>query len=148
MREVGTGNLGKVNSPATTEAGVVEASSVPEGGKLGYRWRAGARGSCAFCVQLVERGWRVLFDSNCGVCQNEVMTKALQEIFEDLTRLPDSEQDAIAAVIRAEYLSEKGWEERFSGSPEVLEKLASEALNEIEAGTTKPLMTDGDFTHD
>ncbi|HUO10058.1 MAG TPA: hypothetical protein VM008_17260 [Phycisphaerae bacterium] len=76
------------------------------------------------------------------------MTKALQEIFEDLTRLPDSEQDAIAAVIRAEYLSEKGWEERFSGSPEVLEKLASEALNEIEAGTTKPLMTDGDFTHD
>ncbi|HVX87114.1 MAG TPA: hypothetical protein VH253_20185 [Phycisphaerae bacterium] len=76
------------------------------------------------------------------------MTKALQEIFEDLTRLPEGEQDAMAALIREELLAEKKWEELFAKKSGVLEELAKEALKEIEAGATKPLMTNGEFTHD
>jgi hypothetical protein len=67
------------------------------------------------------------------------MTKALEEAFAEASRLPDPEQEALAAWILEELASERCWQEAFARSAEVLERLADEALAELRSGRTEPL---------
>ena len=70
------------------------------------------------------------------------MTKALQAAFERASRLPPDEQEAFGNWMLYELDSERRWDELFARSPELLEKMASEALAEDEAGLTEPLDPD------
>lgn len=70
------------------------------------------------------------------------MTKLLEKAFDAVSKLPEKEQDAIAAWILEEIASEQRWEELFAQSPQVLERLADEALAEFRAGRTRVLDPD------
>ena len=67
------------------------------------------------------------------------MTRLLEKAIEQIAKLPESEQDAVAAVMLEELASERRWADAFAGSQEKLARLAQEALAEYEAGRTKPL---------
>jgi hypothetical protein len=69
------------------------------------------------------------------------MTKALQDVFREAEKLPEAEQEQLAAAIRAELEAETVWEARLAASREALEALADEALAELHAGRTLPLGT-------
>lgn len=66
------------------------------------------------------------------------MTKLLKKAFNQASKLADSSQDAIAAIILEELEDEKKWETSFANSQEPLSKLASKARNEIKQGETLP----------
>jgi hypothetical protein len=67
------------------------------------------------------------------------MTKALEWAFREASKLPETEQDALAEAIRNEVLGDDDWERSFSASPDVLEELADEAIAEHRAGRTQPV---------
>ena len=67
------------------------------------------------------------------------MTKLLKNAFNELTKLPEIEQNAIGRWLLDEIKSEKKWEKLFAESEDVLEQLAQEALMEHEKGKTKDL---------
>lgn len=68
------------------------------------------------------------------------MTNKLKEAFETAARLPDGEQDALAAAILEEIESDARWTASLAAHPAALERLAEEALAEHRAGRTKPLV--------
>jgi hypothetical protein len=70
------------------------------------------------------------------------MTKALQEVFREASKLPEADQDALAEAIRAEIAMEKDWDRSFASSSDVLERLADEAIADHRAGRTTPLDPD------
>ncbi|MBS3966195.1 MAG: hypothetical protein KGZ60_02915 [Truepera sp.] len=70
------------------------------------------------------------------------MTQLLQKAFAEVSRLPEDEQDAIAAIVLAELSSERRWNELFEKSQDVLVELAEEALAEHRTGKTKRLDPD------
>jgi hypothetical protein len=57
----------------------------------------------------------------------------------EVEKLPESEQDAVAALVLEELASEQRWTESFSKSQDALAKLAEKALADHAAGRTKPL---------
>ena len=67
------------------------------------------------------------------------MTQLLEKACSQLTQLPDSEQDAIAAMILDALADEEQWTAQFANSQDALAKLAMEALAEHKAGKTLPL---------
>ena len=67
------------------------------------------------------------------------MTHLLEKALSELAKLPDAEQDALAAILLDELTSEQRWSESFAKSQDLLAKLAEEALAEHVAGKTKPL---------
>jgi hypothetical protein len=67
------------------------------------------------------------------------MTKLLEKAIQHIQKLPDSEQDAVAAIVLEEIASEEKWTQSFGKTQEHLAKLAEEALAEYKAGRTKPL---------
>jgi len=70
------------------------------------------------------------------------MTKALRKAFDVASRLPDREQDALAAAILEELAADERWEAAVAARLGALERLADEALAEHRAGRTKPLDPD------
>ena len=70
------------------------------------------------------------------------MTKALEEAFEAASRLPEREQDELAAAILEEVQADARWDASFARSQKALEQLADEALEEYRAGRTEPLDPD------
>jgi hypothetical protein len=70
------------------------------------------------------------------------MTKALKQAFEAASRLPDREQDELAAAIFEELDADEHWDAAFARSQDALARLANEALEEHRAGRTKPLDPD------
>jgi len=70
------------------------------------------------------------------------MSEILQKAFDKASQLPPDQQDAVGAWLLAELESEKRWDDLFSRSPELLEKLAAEAIVEDDAGLTLPLDPD------
>ena len=66
------------------------------------------------------------------------MTK-LELAFAEATKLPPKEQDRFAEWLLAELASEKRWNQLFAESQDVLETLASEALDEHRRGETQEL---------
>ena len=70
------------------------------------------------------------------------MTELLEQAIAKLKNLPANEQDAIAAMILAELEDERHWDEAFARSPDVLAKLAAEAMVEYRVGKTQELDPD------
>jgi hypothetical protein len=70
------------------------------------------------------------------------MTKALKDAFKEAQRLPEREQDQLAAAIRAEIEAERAWEAQLAASSVALAALADEALAEHRSGRTLPLDPD------
>ena len=70
------------------------------------------------------------------------MTKALKKAFEAASRLPDADQDELAAAIIEELEADERWEAAFARSQNALERLADEALEEYRAGRTEPIDPD------
>jgi hypothetical protein len=71
-----------------------------------------------------------------------VMTKALQDAFREAEKLPEAEQDQLAAAIRAEIEADRAWDARLAASGDALAALADEALDEHRSGRTLPLDSD------
>lgn len=71
-----------------------------------------------------------------------VMTKALKNAFKEAAKLPEREQDQLAAAIRAEIAAERAWEAQLAASGSPLGALADEALAEHRSGRTLPLDPD------
>lgn len=67
------------------------------------------------------------------------MTEQLQKAFEAVARLPETEQDLVAAWILAEVESERRWDDLFSRSSRQLAALAENALAEHRSGRSWPL---------
>jgi hypothetical protein len=67
------------------------------------------------------------------------MTKLLDQALEKAKKLPERDQDAIAAIILDELGDDSVWEQSFAASHDALAALANEALAEDRAGKTRPL---------
>ncbi len=70
------------------------------------------------------------------------MTKLLEQAFDRATKLTDDEQDALASVILEELADERRWAKAFEGSRTALDRLAKEAIEDLEQGRTTPLDPD------
>jgi len=66
------------------------------------------------------------------------MTKLLEEALSALARLSEQDQDAMAALIMEELVSEERWSEAFAKSQDQLSQLADDAIEEFRKGRTKP----------
>jgi hypothetical protein len=62
------------------------------------------------------------------------MTKLLERAFEEASKLPEVEQNALAKWMIEELESEDRWEKVFAGSEDLLDKLADEALAAYDKG--------------
>ncbi len=71
------------------------------------------------------------------------MTQLLEKAISEIKKLPNDEQDAIAAVLMAELESERQWERAFDSTAEQLSSLADEALAQYRAGKTEPFESHG-----
>jgi hypothetical protein len=67
------------------------------------------------------------------------MTQLLEKAIQRAQELPLAEQDVVASLILEEIESERGWQERFGSSQDLLAKLAQEALDDLQAGRTRPM---------
>ena len=67
------------------------------------------------------------------------MTKLLAKAMEAVAKLPEAEQDALAAALLEELAAERRWSNLFAQSQDELAKLAEQATAEYNAGRTKPL---------
>ena len=70
------------------------------------------------------------------------MSRVLQKAFEEASKLPDKEQEALGEWLLEELASERRWEKLLSGSPEKLAQLGNEALAEYRARQTQDLDAD------
>jgi hypothetical protein len=62
------------------------------------------------------------------------MSQLLDHAVAEARKLPDAEQDAIAALILEEIEDERRWEEALARSPGKLTALASRAEKQVRAG--------------
>lgn len=62
------------------------------------------------------------------------MSQLLEDAVAQARKLPDAEQDAIAAIILEEIEDDRRWEEALARSPEKLAGLASRAEEQVRAG--------------
>ena len=67
------------------------------------------------------------------------MNKLLETAFAEASRLPEEEQEAFAAWMLDELASERRWQTLLERRPDVLERLADEALADYRAGRTEEL---------
>lgn len=68
------------------------------------------------------------------------MTKLMNEVLAELAKLPESAQEELTQAWLQDVHDWK-WDDSFARSPELLERLAAEAMVEIEAGETVDLDT-------
>jgi hypothetical protein len=74
--------------------------------------------------------------------QMKSLTDLMERAWAEINKLPEQEQEAVAAWILEELASERRWTEAFAASQDVLAELADEALAEHRAGQTQPLDPD------
>jgi hypothetical protein len=67
------------------------------------------------------------------------MTERLEEVISRLKTLPTDKQEAIATLILEELEDDQRWDESFARSPDLLAKLAAEAMVEYQADKTQEL---------
>lgn len=67
------------------------------------------------------------------------MTQLLEQAYSRVTKLPESEQNAIATLILDTLADEEQWTKQFANSQDALAILAQEAIAEHKAGNTLPL---------
>lgn len=70
------------------------------------------------------------------------MSKLLDKAFEEASKLPESEQEALAQWLLAELESERRWEDALAQSQARLSELAEEALAEYRRGKAQDLDPD------
>lgn len=70
------------------------------------------------------------------------MTELLEKAFIEVAKLPEQQQDALAAWILEELASEERWQKAFANSEDLLSQLADEALAERQAGQAEELDPD------
>lgn len=70
------------------------------------------------------------------------MTLLLEKAFEEVSKLPKKEQNALAKWLLEELKTEQIWDKKFAESEDVLDKLTDEALDEYREGKTRNLETD------
>ena len=70
------------------------------------------------------------------------MTSWLEESYNRIAQLPETEQDTIAALIFDELEEDAQWNRKFAASGDVLSRLAQIALTEYQAGKTLPFDPD------
>ncbi len=69
-------------------------------------------------------------------------TQLLERAFAEAAKLPDRDQDALAALVMEELESEKKWDDAFANSQDMLAQMAEQALAEHKKGETRPLDVD------
>lgn len=62
------------------------------------------------------------------------MNALLEKILAEVARLPEAEQEAIAALILDEIAAERGWDERFAKTQDQLAALVRSARAEVARG--------------
>ena len=67
------------------------------------------------------------------------MTRMLADAIAEVRKLPELEQDAMAALILRWIADDHAWDEKFARSQDRLARLANMARAEIEAGQVRPL---------
>ena len=67
------------------------------------------------------------------------MTKLLEKVFSEASKLSLPTQDLIAQRMLEEIEAEIKWDETFAGTQDALLRLAHEALTDFQTGKTKPL---------
>ena len=67
------------------------------------------------------------------------MTQALSAAVASAAKLPEEEQNVLAAILLEEMESEERWSALFSGSQNLLEHMAREAIQDFKAGRVKPI---------
>jgi hypothetical protein len=70
------------------------------------------------------------------------MTQLLQQAITELHKLPDADQDAIAALILAEIADDQEWDEAFENSQGELSKMAEKVRSDIRSGQVRDLGID------
>ena len=70
------------------------------------------------------------------------MSALLDKTIDEAHRLPAERQEAIAAIVLAEIADEARWDERFAGSQDALERMATQADEEDRRGSTEALDPD------
>jgi hypothetical protein len=65
------------------------------------------------------------------------MTQLLEQTLGEVQRLPDSGQDAIAAIILEEIADDRRWADAFARSQDQLGRLANRVREDIRAGRVK-----------
>ena len=70
------------------------------------------------------------------------MSKLLERAIEEAHKLPESDQEAIGALLLAEIESERRWDELFARPSAAIEQMAQEALEDHLSGRTIPLNPD------
>lgn len=65
------------------------------------------------------------------------MTQLLEQALSEIQKLPQLEQDAIAALILDELADERRWQESFARSQDKLASLATKAREDIRAGRVR-----------
>ena len=67
------------------------------------------------------------------------MSKLLEKAFAEAAKLPEAEQDRIAAQLLQELADDAKWGDAFAASASQLERLAAQGLEEYRAGRTEAL---------
>ena len=67
------------------------------------------------------------------------MTQALSIAVATAAQLPEGEQDALAAILLEEMESEERWSALFADSPNLLERMANEVIQDFQAGRVQPI---------
>ena len=67
------------------------------------------------------------------------MTQALSAAVASAAKLPEEEQNVLAAILLEEMESEERWSALFSGSQNLLEQMANDAIQDFQAGRVLPI---------
>ena len=67
------------------------------------------------------------------------MTQALSTAVATAAQLPEEEQDALAAILLEEMESEERWSALFADSPNLMKRMANEAIQDFQAGRVQPI---------
>jgi hypothetical protein len=67
------------------------------------------------------------------------MTRLLERAIAEANTLPDSEQDAIAALIMEQIADDRAWEDAFARSQEPLARLAAKVREDVAEGRVRRL---------
>lgn len=67
------------------------------------------------------------------------MTQALSAAVASAAKLPEEEQNVLAAILLEEMESEERWSTLFSGSQNLLEQMTIEAIQDFQAGRVQPI---------
>lgn len=66
------------------------------------------------------------------------MNKMLERAIAQLARLPEEEQEAYGLQLLEELENERGWDERFAKSQDLLGAMAAQARDEVARGDVLP----------